>query len=170
MTKFVIASKLPEELPKGSHVITYPDFMQEIQENKSREGRGGFTGLNHMRSVVGSIGAKYDERLTAYTVRPHLFEGRAYANDKEFSNILLEMLETQYMDVFEKYLDYQLKNRPSSTKVVYYVGKPINPAPFFTNGMDALTEKEAHKEFGTKPSKKVSKESNELIELSDDAE
>lgn len=155
MTKFVVSSEVPENLPKDVYVIRYPNFAQEIEENKKREPRGGITAANHLRSIAGSIGARYDENLTAYSVRPHLFEGRLYKDDSELSAVVVEMLESQYPAIFEKYLDYQIKNRPSNTKLVYYVGKPINTAPFFTNGLDSMTEKEALKFLGLKETKTV---------------
>lgn len=156
-TKFVVVKERPVELPKGTYVIEFPDFMDEIAANRGRQPRGNQTASTHLRYIVGSIGEKYDPELTAYTVRPHLFEGRIFDNDKDLSNIVVEMLKSQYPKVFEKYLDYKIRTRPTNTKLIYYVGDFGGTTAFFINGLDRVEEKDVDVVLGLKPKKIVGK-------------
>jgi hypothetical protein len=156
-TKFVAVKKEPAELLNGTFVIKFPDFLEQIQQNKAREPRGNLTAATHLRYVVGSIGEKFDPELSAYTVRPHLYEGRAYSSDKELSKIVVEMLQEQYPKIFEKFLDMQIKNRPANTKLIYYVGDFVGSGPFFANGIDAIAEKDVDVFLGLKEKKVVGK-------------
>lgn len=136
-TKYLVVKEAPKDLPKGSYVIKTPDFLKEIQENKGREPRGNITASTHLRYIVGTIGERYDQNLSAYTIKPHLFEGRKYENEQELSKIVVEMLKAQYPAIFEKELDYQIKHRPANTNMIYYVGDFLDTKPFFVNGIDA---------------------------------
>lgn len=156
-TKFVTVQEVPEELPKGAIVIQAPNFLEEIKSNKAREPRGNITAGTHLRYIVGSIGEKYDQELSAYTVRPHLFEGRRYETDEDLAQIVVEMLRSQYPKVFDRYLDHQIRNRPANTKLIYYVGNFADTAPFFTNGIDKLAEKDVDVFLGLKEKKVVGK-------------
>ena len=139
-TKFVVVKEEPKDLSKDSLVIKSPDFIEEIKANKQREPRGGHTSPTHLRYIVGSIGARYDQELGAYTIKPHLFEGRKYNSDEDLSKIVVEMLRAQYPKVFQSYLDYKIKSRPVSTKLIYFVGDHKETKPFFTNGLSLVDE------------------------------
>jgi hypothetical protein len=155
MAKFVYVKEAPKELRAGEILIDMPTFLEEIRANANKAGRGGLTGSNHLRSIVGSIGQKYDENLTAWAVRPHLYEGRAFANEQQLSDIVVSMLQEQYPAIFEKYLEHQIKNRPVGTKLIYYVGRFGSASPFFSNGIDLIEEKDVDAYLGLKPKKVV---------------
>lgn len=159
MSKFVVVKEAPkaEDLRPGEMVIDRPDFLEEIAENKRREGRGGQVGSNHLRYVVGTVGAKYDPELSAYTIRPHLFEGRPYTTDLEFSAILTDVFNQQYPKIFESYLDYKIRTRPTNTKLIYYVGNFVGTGAFFKNGFEPLDAKDVDAYMGGKPKKVVGK-------------
>ena len=154
-TKFVVVKEEPKDLPKGAYVIKTPDFMEEILANKSREPRGNFTSPTHLRYIVGSIGAKYDQELSAYTIRPHLYEGRKYESDQELSAIVVEMLKSQYPKIFDSYIDYKIKSRPSNTSIIYFVGDFKETKSFLANGLDLLDERDV--DAPAKTSKKANK-------------
>lgn len=149
-TKYLVVKEVPKDLPKGSYVIKTPDFLDEIKANKGREPRGNITASTHLRYIVGTIGERYDQDLSAYTVKPHLFEGRKYETDEELSKIVVEMLKTQYPAVFEKELDYRIKHRPANTNLIYYVGDFLDTKPFFVNGIDAAESESKAKKPATK--------------------
>ena len=156
-TKFVVVKEEPKELHKDAYVIKPPSFLEEILLNKRREPRGGITAINHLRAIVHSIGSRYDENLTEFSVRPSLFEGRLYASDEELSVIVKEMLESQYPQIFDKYLDFQVKNRPRNVKLIYVVGDHVNHTALYRNGIDHLDPKEVEVFLGLKPKKIVGK-------------
>jgi len=169
MAKFVVVNEAPEKLESGEIVITAPDFVEQIRENAAKAARGGLTGVNHLRYIVGSIGQKYDpEGTNAWSIRPTLFEGRAYANEAELSAIVVEMLKSQHPKIFDKYLDHQIKNRPQGTKLIYFVGPLSQTSAFFQHGVDMLDAKDVDVYMGRKQKKVVGKpavtkeEANEL--------
>jgi hypothetical protein len=62
----------------------------------------------------------YDPQgMSAWSVRPHLFEGRQYSSDEELSDIVLEMLKLCHPKIFSKYVEKQLENLPKGTKTIY---------------------------------------------------
>lgn len=157
MAKFVIVSKAPSELRKDEWVIDYPTFMEQIKENARHSGRGNLTGQNQLRYIAGAIGAKYDEQLTAWTIKPHQYIGRPYADDEELSNIIVEMLRDQYPQIFSSYVAHQVKARPSGTKLIYFIGGLSDATAFFQDGIDLIDEKEVDVALGLKPKKVVGK-------------
>ncbi len=156
-TKFVCVKVAPKHLNKDCIVISQPDFISEIEANKSREPRGNITASTHLRYIVGTIGERYDPELSAYSIRPHIFEGRKYDNDAQLSDIVTEMLKAQYPKVFDRYLDNQIRNRPINTKLIYYVGDFTTTTPFFSNGIDKIEEKDVDVFLGLKEKKTVGK-------------
>jgi len=156
-TKFVSVKEEPKDLPKDTFVIKPPDFLQEIHENRGREPRGGLTAVNHLRAIVHSIGSRYDETLTEFSVRPTLYEGRRYNSNEELAAIVTEMLKTQFPKIFDSYLEFQIKNRPRNTKLIYVVGDHLNETAFYRNGIDHLDPKDIEVFLGLKPKKVVGK-------------
>jgi hypothetical protein len=157
MAKFVVVKNKPKELKKGEHVIETASFLEEIKANAKNAGRGNLTGVNHLRSIVGSIGAKYDEELTAYSVRPYPYEGRHYSSEEDLSKIVVSLLREQYPKIFDKYLDKKIKDRPFGTKLIYYVGDFLETAAFNANGIDMLEEREVDAYMGNKKPKNSTK-------------
>jgi hypothetical protein len=139
-TKFVVVKEEPKDISKDSMVIKTPDFLEEIKANKQREPRGGYTSPTHLRYIAGSIGARYDQELGAYTIKPHLFEGRKYNSDEDLSKIVVEMLRAQYPKVFQSYIDYKIKSRSAATKLIYFVGDHKETKPFLANGLSLVDE------------------------------
>ena len=150
MAKFVIVNKAPDQVRKDEYVIESPTFLKEVKDSAKTAQRGNITGTNQLRSIVGLIGERYDNNLTAWTIKPHLYEGRRYKDDEELSGIILEILRSQYPAIFASYLDSQIKLRPNGTKLVYYVGNLTDTTPFFSNGIDMIEEKDVDSYLGIK--------------------
>lgn len=157
MSKFVFVKEKPATLKKGEHFIPAPNFFPEIEENKAKAGNKGVTGPNHLRSITGTIARIYDpEDMTPYSVKVHLFEGRPYKNDEELNAIVCEMLLNGYPKIFNKWVEYQIKNRPAETKLIYFQDTGLHriDSVFFKFGLsyDHETEESA------KPKKASKKE------------
>ena len=157
MTKFVVCKEPPASLREGEMVIKEPKFLDEIKLNKRREPRGNLTGASHLRFIVDSIGAKYDESLGAYSVRVHNYEGIPYSNDEDLAEVVAKLLKEQYPAIYTKYLDSCIKSRPRDTKVIYYVGNFTDTSPFFSNGISLLEDKDIDVHLGLKTKKVVGK-------------
>lgn len=158
MAKFVVTKSRPKDLKKGEYVVETPNFLSEIKQNMKNAGRGGLTGINHLRSIVGTIGNTYDQQLTAYTVTPYAYEGLPYSSDEELSRIVCKMLREQYPQIFDKCIDKKIKDRPFGTKLIYFVGSFLETAPFNANGIDHIEEKEIDAYMGNKKTKTASSE------------
>jgi hypothetical protein len=150
MAKFVVVKQKPKELKKGECVIERASFLPEIRENAKNASRGGLTGVNHLRSIIGTIGKNYDLELTAYSVKPYAYEGRSYSSEEELNDIVVSLLREQYPIIFDRYLDKKIKERPFGTKLIYYVGDFLETAAFNMNGIDRLEEREVDAYMGHK--------------------
>lgn len=157
MSKFVNVSEAPKTLRPGEYVIEFPNFIEEIRENIKKAPRGNRTASNFLRSIAGSIGDKYDNNLTAWTVKTHNYEGHDYTNEHELSAIVCKMLKECYPAIFKKYLDHKIRTRPMNIKVIYYIGDWTQATPFFDNGIDNISVKDIDVELGLKPKKTFGK-------------
>lgn len=172
MAKFVVVKEAPTEVNKNEYVIDKPSFVSEIELHKRKAGRGGLTGSNHLRMILDSIAQNYDpEKMSAYSARVNLFEGRPYANDSELNDVVCEMLRQDYPAVFAKYLDKKIKSRPKDTQLVYYVDSGISGAEelFIQNGLDEQVEEKVEKPKRSVGKPAITKEQAELLkqEVSD---
>jgi hypothetical protein len=157
MAKFIVVDTEPTTLRKGEHVIKFPDFLEEIKANSGKAPRGGITATNHLRNIVGTIGQKYDENLTSWSINPFNFEGRTFNTDQDLSEIVIELLKKQHPTIFQSYVDAKIKARPDGTKVIYFVGPFNYTTAFYTNGLDLIEPKDVEVELGLKPKKVVGK-------------
>jgi hypothetical protein len=120
--KFKVVSKAPAKLKKGEVVIEAPTFLAEIEANKLKKPKFNHTAVNHLRYITDSIAMNYDPQgMSAWSVKPHLFEGRQYNSDEELSAIVIEMLKLCCPKVFGKYVEKQLATLPSDTTMIYMI-------------------------------------------------
>jgi hypothetical protein len=157
MTKFVVVDKAPETLEKGEVVINEPNFMEQILANQKKAPRNGLIAVNHVREVLQSIGVKYDPELNAMRIRLAGYVGVPFKNHNELSAIIVRILKAEYPAVFEKVLDYELKNRPLGTKLIYYVGNFKGTTAFFKAGIDNIDESDVESYMTGKAKKTVGK-------------
>jgi hypothetical protein len=166
MAKFAIVKEKPESLNKDEYFIGAAEFLAEIQANARKAGRGGLTGTNHLRGITDVVAAKYDpENMSAFSIRPHLYEGRAFKTDEELNAIIVDMFKNECPGVFVKYVEWHLKNRPKGTNLVYLLdtGLPNMVKLFQNQGLDQLEKEEKPKRVVGKPAvkNKEAEESND---------
>lgn len=143
MSKFKVVTEAPTNLEKGEYVVDVPNFLAEIDKNKTKFPKNGLTGAFQLRMILDSIAQTYDpENMTAYSAKVHHFEGRPYSNDEELNAIVVEMLQRDYPAVFAKYVETKLRQRPNGTKLVYYVDSGLQGGReiFYKNGLSEETE------------------------------
>jgi hypothetical protein len=158
MAKFVVVSEAPTgELEKGVMVIGQPDFLPQVLENQKKAPKHHQTGINHLREVLNSIGQKYDQDMNVYKIRMSNYEGLPFKTNEDLNTIVTQILRNEYPQLFGKYLEFQLKNRPMNTKLVYYVGNLTETGPFYSAGLDLLDEKDVESYLTGKPKKIVGK-------------
>lgn len=157
MTKFVVVDKAPETLEKGELVISSPAFMEQILANAKKQPRNGLIAVNHVREILQSIGVKYDSELNSMRIKLAGYVGVPFKNNDELSAVIVRILRTEYPSIFEKVLDYDLKNRPLGTKLIYYVGNFKGTTAFFKHGIDNIDESDVESYMTGKPKKTVGK-------------
>lgn len=150
MSKFVVVNEEPQNLNDGEHVITEPDFIQEIQDAEkyaSKLGGKRITTLNHLKSIMENIRINYDpEGFDPLGGIPYSkYEGIEYANPQDLSEkVLLRILKKHKPDIITKCLDKKIKTRPKDAELIYFVGSEDKVQPFLDNGL-ARGEKQAAK-------------------------
>lgn len=157
MAKFTVVKEAPKTLDKGEIVITSPTFLQEIAENVRKAPSRKQTAINHLREVLNSIATKYDQEMNVMKFRLVNYEGIAYQNDSDLNDIILRILTNERPETLEKYLDAQIRARPTNTKLVYYTGSFSSTTPFYKNGLDLLEEKDVKSYVTGEPKKVVGK-------------
>lgn len=125
MAKFLPVKVAPTTLKKGEHVIAAPNFLTEILANQTKAPRGNLTGRQQLRYIADEVARRYaPEELSGFSVKVHMFEGRPYKDNNELNEIVVEMFATCAPVIFKRYLEYQIKNRPTGTTLIYCVESP----------------------------------------------
>ena len=157
MAKFVVVKQAPETLEKGEIVIGQPDFLDQIIFNTKKAPKHKQTAKNHLREVLSSIAEKYDHDMNVFKINLTNYEGLTFKDDNDLSTILTRILRNEYPQIFDKYLEFQLKNRPMNTKLIYYVGDLTATTPFYSAGIDLIDETDVDSYMTGKPKKIVGK-------------
>lgn len=144
MTKFVVVNKAPEKVDKDCVVIGEPDFYSEIEQTDAKRPKSNEITTNYLREILAKIGNKYvGEEFNAMTdVNVSKFRGRPCSTHKQVHQAVYEALERSYPKMFDKYVEYQIKNRPFGTKLVYFVGDRRHCSKFFEYGLDEVKQKD----------------------------
>jgi len=158
MAKFVTVKEAPTELGKNEYVIDKPNFLPEILKQRSKAPKNGITARFHLRLLVDTIGQKYDpDNVTGWSIKSHLFEGRAFKTDADMNNIIVEAIQMCCPKVFNKYLEYQVKNRPAGTELVYFVDSDLYTNPETVLYLFGLNEQDDAPGTPEKPRRTVGK-------------
>lgn len=143
MSKFVVVDEAPKELKDNEHVISEPNFLEEIKgANKftSKIAGQSVTTVNHLKSIMENIRIAYDpEGFDVLGGIPYSkYEGLPYNDDKELSKVVVNILSKHKPDVITKCLDKKIKSRPENTELVYFVGSEDQTKPFIQNGVSKV--------------------------------
>jgi len=157
MSKFVNVRVAPETLRKNEIVIRAPDFLEQIRENAHKAAKKNLTGINHLRDILNSVRQKYDPDLNIFKIPLSQYEGLSFNNEDGLSKIIVRLIKKECPNVFEKVLEYNIKNRPNGTKLIYYVGNWSDTGAFTRHGIDFIEEKDIEEYLGLKPKKIVGK-------------
>lgn len=133
----LIKEKPPENmLETGEIVLDVPSFLPEVKASHRKASGKQITSIWHLREIVGLITEKYDKDLLAFVRIPYAnYEGIAFENDEDISAIVTKILDKHAPELLTKALDYNVKNRPPSTKVIYFTGPESYLPVFFANGV-----------------------------------
>ncbi len=163
MSKFIRVSEAPATLQKGEYVIEMPTFLEEVNDPRIRKPANRKTAIHMLRAISELIGSKYDPTFNTYhTIRMAYYVDRPFATSEDLSKIVVEMFEKEYPQIFYSYIDYKIKNRPPSTKLVYFVGTHEYSKVFLSNGLDFINELPVTEEPKKAKAKKAETEPTEL--------
>jgi len=159
MTKYVLVNKEPSKLDKDCIVIGEPDFISEIEKCFRKKPRSMSMSINYLREIVSTIGLKYasEDFNPLSSVNVSLYRGVPCTTDKETQAIVVQAFKKSYPEIFTQYVDYQIKNRPKGTKLIYFSGDPNFASAFLSHGIDFLPTKEIDLFLKDKPKKVVGK-------------
>ncbi len=146
MAKVVVVKKAPKDVKPGEMILAMPTFIEQVQECQKMLGKGNLTSVNNLRTVVSTIGSKYDQDFSPLaSVNLSKFQGREYNSLEQFSEIVAEIFERQYPQMIDKYIEFHLKNRSSTVDTVYFVG-PEEKVKVFQNFGFVLSKKQGKDE------------------------
>lgn len=153
MSKFVLVNKAPDSLPPQSVVIATPNFMKQVEASFLRHQNRNQTALNQLRDMLSSIQTDFGVDLNVPKIPLSRYEGLPYTDRDSLSRIVVQLLKTERPDSFVDFLEYNIRTRPLATKLIYFVGRHQETAPFFKNGIDIIDEKDVPEYMGLKAKK-----------------
>lgn len=156
---FVRVKKKPSELKNDEYVIPAPDFLEDIKNCSVKKPSNNIMSVNYLRSLVGDIGRKYvGQEFNALTdVNVSLYKNTPCDTPEEAHAIIQKLFKQTYPSMLDSFVEYHIKNRPTGTRVIYFLGSGAQCTPFLKLGFEEVLEKDLDKLLGTKPKKVVGK-------------
>lgn len=146
MAEFKRVDKAPEKLKDGECVIKKPDFQEFIDATTKRRGTSGLTTASNLRDIFMAITDRYDHTVNPYQLKLSKYEGIAYENDDGIRKVLFKVIKDFDLDLLEKAVDFEIKNRPDNTETIFYVSPDLEgSSSFIKNGINQLTKKKKAK-------------------------
>lgn len=131
MAKVIIVEEAPEKLKEGEAVIVMPTFLEQVKESSRQLGATKLTTVNNLRSVISAVGLKYDPDFSPLLdVNLSRFRDREYSSLEDFAKIVVEVFDRCYPKMFDKYLEYNIRQRQANVNTIYFVG-PESKLPVF---------------------------------------
>lgn len=155
MATYLRVGEKPEKLKDGECVITKPDFSEEIEANRARRGTSGLTSVRNLRDVFMTITDKYDHSVNPYQLKLSKYEGIEYKSDAGFRDVLFKVIKDFDLDLLEKAVEHQIRNRPRGADYIYYVSPDMEgTGAFIRNGINMDTDGNKNHGGKKKPTKK----------------
>lgn len=142
MATFKRVDEAPEKLKDNECVIKKPDFQEQLDASRKRRGVSGLTTASNLRDIFMAITDKYDVTVNPYQLKLSKYEGRAYENDDGLRKIIFKIISDFDLNLVEKAVDYEIKNRPVNTDTIYYVSDDlVGTGAFIKNGINQQENK-----------------------------
>ena len=143
---YILTDNAPEKLKENEMVIERPTFIEQISKSKLRRGVSKLTTVNALRDALMLITDIYDNTINPYRINLSAYEGIAYENDNDLSDIIIRILNDQGVDLLTKAIDFKLKQRNIKVNTIYYVSKNLDGAgAFLANGFNIKDSKKDKK-------------------------
>lgn len=156
---FVRVKKVPAELRADEYVINAPSFLEDVKNAPVKRPTNHIISVNYLRQVISDIGNKYiGPTFNALTdVNVSSYKGTPCENNQQVEETLQKLFKQTYPKMFDAYVEYHIKLRPTGTRVIYYLGSGAYVEPFLRLGFEEILEKDLDKLIGSKPRKVVGK-------------
>ena len=142
MAVFKRIDKAPEKLKDNECVINKPDFQEFITQTRKRRGTSGLTTASNLRDIFMAITDKYDHTINPYQLKLSKYEGRAYDNDDGIRLVIFKIIADFDLNLLEKAVEFEIKNRPLETELIYYVSDDLaGTGAFIKNGINQSNAK-----------------------------
>jgi hypothetical protein len=143
MTKYVCVKTAPQELEKTESIVVMPDFVQDVLDCKQRMPNSGLLSPVYARALIDFIGHRYDEMFPgAGKFVAQEINGVPFANENDVALAIKNLFRKYYPQIFDKHIEYQVKNLPHGTKLVYFVGDHLDASTFNKFGIDRIDIKD----------------------------
>lgn len=126
MTTFKRVDEVPKNLKDNECVIIKPDFQEMIDKTRKRRGVSGLTTAAALRDIFMLITDVYAPEINPYHLKLSKYEGRAYETDDQLREIIFKIIRDFDLNLLEKALEFQIKNRPPKTDFIYYVSPDLD--------------------------------------------
>jgi len=148
MAVYILVKEAPTKLEKGEAVISGPNFLEQIKANTNKAPRKKITAVNHLRQVVTDILMKYDPdgAISTTPIPFGDYEGLAFDTDFDLHDVVMKIVRRHLPALFDKYVDFHIKNRPFGVKTIFFTGSHLNSGPFTRNGINKVELKDLKKD------------------------
>ena len=165
MTKYICVQSMSDlSLEKDECFIKTPDFVQDVIDCRYQRPNTNLLSPTYMRAIADYIGYKYDPAFPGSgCMVVQDFNGVPFSSVEDIGKAVVKMFRKHYPKIFDANIDYQIKNRPFGTKLIYFVGDHLDSGMFAKNGIDAIDLKDVDIYMGRKE-KKTNKGSFKKIE------
>lgn len=134
MAKFII---LPakSELSKESFHIDQPDFTNEISEYVKKA--PGQIQKHALRNTINKLALEYAPDAISFPNIPYCdYEGSSYNTIEDAGGMVYAILKKHAPHIVDSYVRRQIRNRPTTAKVVYFRGDQEFARLFLSEGLD----------------------------------
>lgn len=144
---FVRVKKKPQELKADEYVVDAPNFLDDIKKCSVRRPTTNVMTVNYLRQVVSDIGQKYiGPEFNALTeVNVANFRGTPCSTYDEVHDVIQRIFKSKYPKMLDAYIEHSLKQRPTGTRVVYFLGSGAQCGAFLNLGFEEVLEKDLNK-------------------------
>jgi hypothetical protein len=149
-------------------VLTRLTFVDEVKACSNKKPVSDLLALNYIRNLAEEVGKKYDKTFNVYRhVVPSDYVGIRCETDEQIAKVVEEMFLASYPQIFDKYVEFHLRKRPMSVRVIYAVGDLGNYDAFVRLGISEITQTQLDAHIGDanlEKQEKIQETSAETIE------
>jgi hypothetical protein len=122
---YIRVDEAPEKLKKNEMVIIKPNFMEEVERTKNKRGVDKLTTVNALRDTFMAITDKYAPDINPYRINLSKYRGRAFEDDKGYSDIILNIIAENDLGLIDKAVETLIKTRSGEVDTIYYVSPDV---------------------------------------------